>query len=100
MGGINIKNLSSTLNDFTIGNIDSNKFLLDIVNAGYYINHTIYMLIFMAMCIGKSINSKIINNVDNFNIIGDEIFKQLNDDSGGLKPLFVINNYNQILLNF
>jgi len=37
-----------------------------IIGEGYYINHTIGMLIYVAKCIGQSINSEKIGNDDNF----------------------------------
>ena len=99
MGGLNIEEFTREYINFKNDNIVSKEFLLKIVNEGNYINHTIYMLIFMAMCIGKSINSEIIGEEDTFDNIGSEIFKQLQSNNGGLEPLFPINNYNDILNN-
>ena len=54
-------------------------FLEKIVREGYYINHTIGILIFAAMCVGFSITSTAEKEkkIDNFDQIGDDVFAKL-----------------------
>ena len=65
------------------------NFLNKIVNEGYYINHTIGLLIFVAKCVGMSIGSNITN--------GDDQFDNINDDNAILNELsssICLNNNN------
>lgn len=55
-----------------------NTLLTKMVNEGYYINHTIGMLIFAAMCVGQSMNSTVTSDgKDNFDNIENDIFEEL-----------------------
>jgi len=46
--------------------LEAEKFLEKLGKEGYYINHTIAMLIFATMCVGTSLNTTQIGDVDNF----------------------------------
>lgn len=54
------------------------NFLDKIVKEGYYINHTISMLIFAAMCVGSSLKTELIGDKDYFNDFLPELFKEIN----------------------
>ena len=55
------------------------NFLNKIVNEGYYINHTIGMLMFIALCIGATINSEKDGKNDKFDFIEDAVFTKLKE---------------------
>jgi hypothetical protein len=53
------------------------NFLNKIVKEGYYINHTIYTLIFAAMCVGYSLKTEKIGEEDKFDDFIDTVFQEL-----------------------
>lgn len=57
--------------------ITGNNLVQKILGEGYYINHTIGMLIYIAKCIGCSINSPIIDGEDQFDNIQTDVVDQL-----------------------
>jgi hypothetical protein len=60
-------------------NDNATKFLEKIVNEGFYINHTIAMLIFAAKCVGSSLNTDKIDGVDNFDIFIKDTLNYINE---------------------
>ena len=94
---------------------DANNFIEKIINEGYFINHTIAMLILAAMFIGKSIQSvKLIDDSDSnkqpddkFGNCGENVFNDIqqfispiNETDEKTKVLFEKNiDYNNILSN-
>ena len=89
-------------------NTIGNETLLDkIIAEGYYINHTIGMLIFVAKCIGCSINSKKIDDNDEFDNINGVVVKEIakfikyfsgdNYEGEGTRVLLNGLNWNNIL---
>ena len=81
---------------------DANDFIYKISSEGYYINHTIGMINFAAMCVGQSLQTEIdIDGNDNFDNLGTNLFKNLKnytclikrdcDDESKLKLL--LDNY-------
>jgi len=75
------------VNDVQETNLNNDKgkntLLTKMVNEGYYINHTIGMLIFAAMCVGQSMNSTVTpDGKDNFDNIENDIFKELRNFTG------------------
>jgi len=69
------------VNDVDEAKLNSDKggenLLTKMVNEGFYINHTIGMLIFAAMCVGQSMNSTVTDGIDNFDNIEEDIFREL-----------------------
>lgn len=57
--------------------LGKNELLQKMVNEGFYINHTIGMLIFAAMAVGQSMNSTVDATTDKFDSIQSDIFKEL-----------------------
>ncbi len=57
------------------------NFLNKVVKEGYYINHTISMLIYAAMCVGSSLRTELVNTgssrVDKFDDFLPELFGQI-----------------------
>jgi hypothetical protein len=53
------------------------KFLRKIPNEGAYINHTIGMMIFAAMCVGSSLDTTKSGTVDQFDSFGAGLFREL-----------------------
>jgi hypothetical protein len=57
------------------------NFLNKVVKEGYYINHTISMLIYAAMCVGSSLRTELVNTegsrVDKFDDFLPELFSQI-----------------------
>jgi hypothetical protein len=76
-GGENKKMNELLQDDNTIVSETPNVFIKKIIREGYYINHTIGMLMFASKCIGKCINSQIINGKDSFDNIGIELFSEM-----------------------
>ena len=80
-------------------------FLTKIVDEGKYINHTIGMIIFAAMCVGTSLNTIKTESEDTFDTFGVKLFEQLNNyictmssrDCYNTKVLLEEMNYNNIL---
>ena len=75
-GGSNTYNIEQVTKDTLDSiqpDIDSGLFLNKIINEGFYINHTITMLIFAAVCIGQSINSTKSGQDDTFDNIGRQV---------------------------
>lgn len=69
----------------TFDSSKSGKFLEKIIKEGYYINHTIAMLILTSLCVGSSVNTtKVITDdgkeTDNFNNLGTDMFQKLQDN--------------------
>ena len=64
--------------------IDEDKsklFLNKIINEGIYINHTIGMIIFAAMCVGESLQTiKSPDSADTFNDFGTGLFKKIKEN--------------------
>lgn len=54
--------------------IDGKNFINKIINEGYYINHTIGMIIFAAMCVGESLKTTKTDDNDTFDDFGSELF--------------------------
>lgn len=54
--------------------IDGENFINKIINEGYYINHTIGMIIFAAMCVGESLKTIKTDDNDTFDDFGTELF--------------------------
>jgi len=86
-GGIDKKNkVFPNLSD-DLKEIDSNdyndyasvNFLNKVVKEGYYINHTIAILIFIMACVGKSTRSSIVQNTLESSILNDS-FNDILDD--------------------
>ena len=59
---------------------EAELFLDKIIKEGYYINHTIGMLIFTAMCVGYSINTTKEGDTDNFNYFDTKLFKDMTEN--------------------
>jgi len=57
--------------------ITGNNLIQKILGEGYYINHTIGMLIYIAKCIGCSINSLVKDSEDQFDYIQTDVVNQL-----------------------
>lgn len=75
-GGRKIQNLM----DFADGDkseLNAENFLAKLGKEGYYINHTIAMLIFAALCVGTSLNTTQVGDVDNFDGFEEELNKEL-----------------------
>ena len=58
--------------------ITGTNLIQKILGEGYYINHTIGMLIYVAKCVGCSINSPMIGNEDKFDSIGTDVVDEMN----------------------
>lgn len=57
--------------------LNAEKFLGKLGKEGYYINHTIAMLIFAALCVGTSLNTTQVGDVDNFDGFEDALNQEL-----------------------
>ena len=71
------KQISQIESNVKYSSITGNNLIQKILGEGYYINHTIGMLIYIAKCIGCSINSPIIDGVDQFDNIQKDVVSQL-----------------------
>ena len=73
----NGKQIERIENEIKYSSITGNNLIQKILGEGYYINHTIGMLIYIAKCIGCSINSPIIDGQDQFDNIQSDVVSQL-----------------------
>jgi len=80
---LSIAELDGQLNKNTAGANETpqkiNNFLQKISNEGKYINHTIGMTIFAAMCVGKSLNTIKKDDHDEFDNFGQELFQEITE---------------------
>lgn len=75
-GGVaKIKDLTTLANQDQ--NLEAEKFLGKLGKEGYYINHTIAMLIFAALCVGTSLNTTQVGDIDNFDGFEDALNQEL-----------------------
>ena len=93
---LDVKNIKQKELDENKG---TNELLNKIINEGFYINHTIGMLIFAAQAVGKSLNSTVKDGVDNFDLIetplfeGFKEFTSLINNSNSDKTKILYNGY-------
>ena len=81
-GKIYIENIQRNATDDTnMQSVDAINFLNKVIKEGYYINHTIAMLIFVSLCVGSSVNTTKVGDVDNFDKFGSELFSKLQENA-------------------
>lgn len=73
----NEKQIEQIASNSKYSSITGNNLIQKILGEGYYINHTIGMLIYIAKCIGCSINSSVIDGKDQFDNIENDVVSQL-----------------------
>jgi hypothetical protein len=80
-GDYNIDDANNDINkiESNYSNITGTNLIQKILGEGYYINHTIGMLIYIAKCVGCSINSPMIDGNDQFDSIGAVVVDQMNN---------------------
>jgi len=104
MNGVKTSEIAE-LDTETVKFPSAEHFIDKIIKEGFYINHTIGMLMFASKCIGSSMNTKIEDGEDKFDDFGKNLFSDMNNiiskNIPDTKTRILLDkfNYNSILNN-